>query len=615
MLPIPLVPRPVKLDRPVSGHEARRGQTGRADLRYPGGMLRSLGSPPAPLLLAFLALPIPVACFGHVELEACTFTDPTGCDETPAGSTSTSGAPSSEAGATTGGETTGTTADTDGASGGAGATDTGGETGGDTTGAPIDPPPEVSDLACDPPIAQELGPVTCNYLVSSDAVVADLLDDGEVVVTGPAGAPLVFPVTSAPHNNPGSVIAVVVRDSAGQTAQTEIWHPSAVQDPGSKVWTTQEPNDGQASTAGGVALQGKNVIAAGVHWTGGDLVGTLRRYDLGGAWIGTDDGWSKKHTDWTKRPELASAVVGLTGVAVDADLNIIAVGIAFVAGEPRMYLARFHPDGTLHWEVLGELPTEARGVGVQADGTIWVAGAVRTSDAPERWDLATWVYGPDKQAHGQDIYNDPDDKLKLRSERGRAVAVLPDGLVVIAGTREIYVDFQNPAVPRGVALVYEGKGKRIGEWTSPGDKMFRDEILAAVATDDGVALCGYAKAPPVDPDQRPQILVRWLDEALVETKAPRLEITPGGGVCNAVGYNREGATIVGAAVNKLGQGDNQWIFAVRDAAQPLVDYMQRDGLDSGDDRVLALACDYMCAWAGFEEVDGVPMWITGLRRG
>ena len=39
------------------------------------------------------------------------------------------------------------------------------------------------------------------------------------------------------------------------------------------------------------------------------------------------------------------------------------------------------------------------------------------------------------------------------------------------------------------------------------------------------------------------------------------------------------------------------------------------GLDSGDDRVLALVCDYMCAWAGFEEVDGVPMWITGLRRG
>jgi hypothetical protein len=65
-------------------------------------MLRSLGSPPAPLLLTLLALPIPVACFGHVELEACTFTDPTGCDDTPAGSTSTSGAPDSEAGTTTG---------------------------------------------------------------------------------------------------------------------------------------------------------------------------------------------------------------------------------------------------------------------------------------------------------------------------------------------------------------------------------------------------------------------------------------------------------------------------------------------------------------------------------
>jgi hypothetical protein len=450
--------------------------------------------------------------------------------------------------------------------------------------------------------------------VSADAVEADLLDDGEVVATGPAGAPLVFPVTSAPHNNPGSTIAVVVRDAAGQTAQTSIWQPSTVQDPGSKVWTTQEPNDGQASMGGGVALQGKNVIAAGVHWTGGDLVGTLRRYDLGGAWIGTDDGWSKKHTDWTKRPELASAVVGLTGVAVDADMNIVVVGVAFVAGEPRMYIARFHPDGTLHWEVLGELPTQAHGVGVQADGTIWVAGSVRTGDAPERWDLATWVYGPDKQAHGQDIYNDPTDNDMKRSERGRAVAVLPGGLVVVAGTREVFVNAQHNAALRGVALVFEGKGKRIGEWTSPGDKLFYDEILAAAATDTGVALCGYAKDPD-DPNGKPQILVRWHDAGLAEEKAPRLEITPGGGVCNAVGYNREGATIVGAAVNQLGQGNNQWIFAVRDAALPRVDYMQRDGLDSGDDRVVALACDYMCAWAGFEEVDGVPMWIAGLRRG
>jgi hypothetical protein len=68
-------------------------------------------------------------------------------------------------------------------------------------------------------------------------------------------------------------------------------------------------------------------------------------------------------------------------------------------------------------------------------------------------------------------------------------------------------------------------------------------------------------------------------------------------------------------VNELGQGNNQWIFAVRDAALPRVDYMQRDGQDYGDDRVLALACDYMCAWAGFEEVGGAAKWIAGLRRG
>ncbi|MBL9107504.1 MAG: hypothetical protein JNL82_41845 [Myxococcales bacterium] len=582
-------------------------------------MLWSLGSPPAPRLLALLALlasPVPVACFGHVELEACTFTDPTYCEDTPAGSSGATGTATSDAEpATSGTSDTGAAAD-----GGAGVTDTGGDTaGGEDTGGltalPIDPPPTVSGLVCDPEIAYEPGPYQCTYQVSADAVVADLLDDGVVVATVPAGAPLIFPITSAPLNNPGSELTVVVRDAADQTAQTSLYHPAVLLDPGSKVWTTQEPNDGMTSIARGVALQDGYVTTAGSHWSNDKLVGTLRRYDKAGQYIASAEGWTRTHTDWTARPELKTAALTLMGVAVDAEQNIITVGTAYINDEPRMYVARFDADGTLDWEVLGEVPTEARSVGVQPDGTIWVAGDVRTDDTPERWDLAVWVYGPDKQAHGQDIYKDPLDTLNDRSERGHAVAVLPGDRVVVAGTRELLVGDQQSFIPRGVALLYEGKGKRIREWTSPGDKLFRDEIFAAVASDTGVAFCGYAQPPPLDPDQRPQILVRWHDAELAEEKAPRLEVTPGGGVCNAVGYNREGATIVGASVSVLGQGNNQRIFAVRDAALPLVDYMQRDGQDSGDDRVLALACDYMCAWAGFEEVGSAVKWIAGLIRG
>ena len=580
-------------------------------------MIRPLHVRPVPFVVA--ACLVSVGCYGDVELEACTISE-TYCDAAE----HTAGPGSSSAAVTDGSASPATTAD---AGSNAGATDTGttgtgsdtgtSESSGDETGLPIDPPPAVWDLVCDPEVAAEVGPYQCTYQVSPDALEADLLDDGVVVATGPAGAPLVFPVTSAPHNNPGSELAIVVRDAAGQTAETSIYHPAVVQDPGSKVWTTQEPNDGLSSIARGVALQAGYVITAGSHLSNGKLVGTLRRYDKAGQYIASAEGWTRTHTDtdWTAYPELKTAALILMGVAVDAEQNIITVGTAYINDEPRMYVARFHADGTLHWEVLGEVPTEARAVGVQPDGTIWVAGDVRTSVGPERWDLAVWVYGPDKQAHGQDIYNDPSDDDQYRSERGHAVAVLPGGRVVVAGTREFYVDDDNPGVPRGVALVYEGKGKRIGEWTSPGDKMFRDEILAAVATDTGVALCGYAKAPLFDPDQRPQILVRWHDAELVEEKAPRLEVTSGGGTCNGIGYNREGATIVGATVSELGQGNNQWIFAVRDAAQPRVDYMKRDGQGSGDDRVLALACGYMCAWAGFEEVGGAAKWIAGLRRG
>ncbi|MBL9107346.1 MAG: hypothetical protein JNL82_41030, partial [Myxococcales bacterium] len=520
-----------------------------------------------PALLVVAACLVSVGCYGDVELEACTISE-TYCDDAE----HTSGPGSSSAAVTDGSASPATTT---AAASDAGATDTGetvtggdigtGETSGDEAGLPIDLPPAVWDLVCDPEIAAEVGPYQCAYQVSPDALEADLLDDGVIVATGPAGAPLVFPVTSAPHNNPGSELTVVVRDAAGQTAQASLYHPAVLLDPGSKVWTTQEPNDGMTSIARGVALQNGYVITAGSHWSNDKLVGTLRRYDKAGQYIASAEGWTRTHTDWTARPELKTAALTLMGVAVDAEQNIITVGTAYINDEPRMYVARFHADGTLHWEVLGEVPTEARAVGVQPDGTIWVAGDVRTGVGPEEWDLAVWVYGPDKQAHGQDIYNDPTDLLTVRSERGHAVAVLPGGRVVVAGTREVLVNDLNQNVLRGVALVYEGKGKRIGEWTSPGDKMFRDEILAAVATDTGVALCGYAKAPPADPDQRPQILVRWHDAELAEEKTPRLEVTPGGGTCNAVGYNREGATIVGATVSELGQGNNQWIFAVRDA--------------------------------------------------
>src|SRR5262245_836955 len=41
---------------------------------------------------------------------------------------------------------------------------------------PIDPPPTVENLACDPVKAEEVGPVTCNYDFSADVTHAELLD-------------------------------------------------------------------------------------------------------------------------------------------------------------------------------------------------------------------------------------------------------------------------------------------------------------------------------------------------------------------------------------------------------------------------------------------------------
>jgi hypothetical protein len=76
----------------------------------------------------------------------------------------------------------------------------------------------------------------------------------------------------------------------------------------------------------------------------------------------------------------------------------------------------------------------------------------------------------------------------------------------------------------------------------------------------------------------------------------------------------EGATIVGAQVDKNGQSNNQWIFAVEDAASVRVDYREHNGASNGDDRVQALVCGYKCAWVGAETVDGAVQWIAGLFR-
>ncbi len=584
-------------------------------------MSRSLRSPSATALAA-LCLALPVACYGNVELEACTISE-TYCDQAENTGAATG------AGDVTGGATIGAADGTTG-TGGVGATSssettepgtttTTGETGG-TLELPVDPPPTIAELACDPEVADEVGPTVCTYTASADAVAADLLDDGQVIASGPANGSVIFPVTSGPNNNPGSVITVTVRDEAGQTASASLYQASTVKDPGTEKWTTIEPNDGAFSSAGAVALQGDFVIAAGVHYKNPLVIGTLRRYDQGGVWKPSAVGWSKSHSDWTKIAWLKSGSLGPTSLAVDAEQNIILVGIGFENGEPRRYVARFHPNGELDWELPGPVGTEARGVGVQPDGTIYVAGAKRTGVNPERWDMEVSVYGADKTAYGPIPYSDPEDDFNSRSERGRAVVVLKSGRVVILGTREIV----NPEDPnnqmtvftRGVALLFEGKGKRVGDnWTSSGDKLQFDVIQAGVATDEGFASCGYAYSDPDLPGSKNQILIRWHGEDLQEIKAPRLETTQGAAMCNALGYNMEGATIVGAHVNVLGENDNQWIFAVHDAADLRVDYLKHNGPSNGTDRVQALDCEYLCAWAGVESVDGAVQWIAGLFRG
>jgi len=565
-----------------------------------------------PLAIVALCVGPLTACFGDpAGLEACTFTDPTLCDEP--GATSSGGGSSGPATGSTTGETSGGEPGNEGSGGVTGAETTGEGTAADT-GAPIDRPPRVDALVLDPPQTFEVGPTIITYTASADAVSAQLLDDGAMIAEVPAGEPLVFPVTSAPHNNPGSMLTVVVRDEAGQTGSRDIYQPSNVKPPGSHVWTTQEPGDGALSIGGAVALQGALAVSVGVRFQNGKTIGTLRRYDQAGKWKGSDTGWTKDHPSWTKLPELAGGDLSLSAVAVDAQGFIVTAGTALIGGQTRMYVARFEPSGARDWELLEGVGTAGRGVAVQPDGTIYVTGSLSTGEAPQTFDLKTWVYDKDRTAHGSDTFRDPADAFEWQSERGRAVAALKDGRVVVVGTAEVKKNQQAPANLRTVAILYEGKGTRVGVWTSPGDKMLHDAGLAAVPTDEGFALCGYAQGD--GPNGKTQILIRWFGADLKESKAPRLELTPGAAAsCNALGFNRDSSVIVGAEVDRGPQGVDIWIFAVRDAAAPLVEYMSYNGAENGSDRLLGLACDYMCAWVGAEQVKGALQWLAGMIRG
>lgn len=476
----------------------------------------------------------------------------------------------------------------------------------------FDPPPWIADLAVKPGAAAEIGPSIVTYTASDDVVQAELFDDGELVATGIAGEAFIFPVSSAPHNNPGSWLRVVVHDAANQTAYDEVYQPSAVKAPGSEVWTTIEADSGKSSGGGGVALHGDDVVSAGFQLIDAQARMTVRRYDQAGKWSASEQGWSHDHPGWTESPTLAGSSITGSAVAVDPAGNIVAIGNVADGADTRMYLVRFDAKGNYDWEVLGNLGTEARGVAVTADGTAYVAGAIRTGKNPDRWDLAVWVYGPDKVAYGVDVYADPEDKLQQRSERGRAVAVLGSGRVAVAGTREVLAqDWAEPQT-RGVMLLYEGKGKRVGAvWSSPGEVQGIDAVLAAVATADGVALCGYA-IDPADPQQKPQILLRWLREDLSEVRKPHLEKTLGAARCTALGYTIEHKLIVGANVQDGDEGDNIWIYAVD---EPPITYLKYNGPADAADRIFGMDCEYMCAWTGYQGTALGGQWLTGLLRG
>ncbi len=245
------------------------------------------------------------------------------------------------------------------------------------------------------------------------------------VKTGASGTAGLYRLTftSTTHPCPATITATIDVVGYGTTMPTVLMAA-----PGTLDTTFADPN--LDNPAYDVAVQADNkVIATGLFTTAGPgntPCGNLTRF----------------HPDGT--PDADFADLNLNnhfgrGLAIDENAMILVTGDFTTAGpdnSPYRHLARVNTDGTLdHWFANPYLEgtTGAWGVAVQTDGKILVAGDFTAVGAENTPDGQTAPYG-------HLVRLNPDGTLDTTftnpnlGGRGHAVAIQPDGKVLVTGS-------------------------------------------------------------------------------------------------------------------------------------------------------------------------------------
>jgi uncharacterized delta-60 repeat protein len=323
-------------------------------------------------------------------------------------------------------------------------------------------------------------------------------DDG-VTVTDVGGPAIAYGVARQPD---GRIVAAGYSTAGGDADVTLARYDAAGRlDPSfgsGGVVRTDVRGAGGFDVGRAVALQpdGRIVVAGGSTATGPSAFAVLR-YNPDG----TPD--RSFGTDGTVLTEVNGVAYGVT---VQADGRIVAAGQSDTGGPSDITVVRYLPDGALDsgFGAAGVVRTDLGGndqaaaVIAGAGGTITVAG---TSDAAGSNDVAVVRYRPDGTPDpafgtGGSVLTDVGNAH--RDDTGRALALAPDGGVVVAG---------GSSAARGtdhdtLLLRYRPGGsldRRFGQGgvalTDYGAGNGDDALAVAVLPDARIAVAGYAARP------------------------------------------------------------------------------------------------------------------------
>lgn len=476
----------------------------------------------------------------------------------------------------------------------------------ESTAAPVNEPPTVA-LALSAENMTAAGVVELAIEFSPDVVEVDVTYRGEVVATlPPAAFPFQFEVTSQRKCDGDEPLGVVARDAEGLTAND------------ARVLTCSLPASGSeahqvllsgTSMVNAVALLGDGFVAAGV------LDGKISLWRLGPD-LQVLPGWPRSVANWTAIPGLAELDSAAVGVVVDADQNIIVAGNTQQGGAKTYYVVKLNADGSrLEPEAQGMAEEEAAGVAVTPAGVIVVAGAVRTSVQPVAYDWRVWGHAKlGKGAPWADTLplgpGEGPDPPNWRSERARAVVVMPTGDLLVIGDRE-YRKLDKPdSYLRASWQRYSSSGERVGQlWTSNanGAPTWHDGANAVVVvSEDEFVITGWSRAKL---GQTPQVWSRRFEKGVAED----YRIEPGlTAEAKGIGRDREGNLVVATVLTTPGQLD-AWSFAFDGWAVPAVWSQPPYGDPQGWDGYTSITCtDWgYCAAGGFSTVNGT---LTGFLR-